>query len=110
MTRGKILTQAKILWIQATHATHAKILTYATHTKIFIKKWLNSKTFKPTPFFDPQQNFDPSQKFMDPGHPRNPRQNFDLRHPHQNILNASYPPHLRHLLQNFNHVTHAKIF
>ena len=32
---GKISTQAKILWIQVTHATHAKISTYATHTKIF---------------------------------------------------------------------------
>ena len=78
--------------------------------------WLNSKTFKPIPFFDalhffdpcyPFQNFDPRhsrQNFMDPRHPR---QNFNprhLRHLRQNFMDPRYP---RHPCQTLTHANHA---
>ena len=55
------------------------VKSFSLEDTVFYTVWLNSKTFKATPFFDLRKNFNPCC-FLDPGNLFDPCQNFNSSH------------------------------
>ena len=55
------------------------VKSFSLEDSVFYTVWLNSKTFKATPFFDLRKNFNPCC-FLEPGNLFDPCQNFNSSH------------------------------